>query len=253
VVTTANMNTLLEAIQKNKALKERDLASFNRLLVQFAETLVKERVAEIETTLKTEVDALLKNLAEEMVQTVKKGDQGIPGKDSVIPGPKGDDGKPGKNGKDGKNGSDGLNGKNGEAGKDGSDGKDGKNGSPDKPKEVAAKLDTLEDAVDMSVIKGLKYQIANLMNSIREKTVKQQGGGDSIQSYDLSPLLDGATKSFTIPSHRKIVLITSSSAPFPFRPTVDYTHTRTLLTFDPAIDAPSMLAAGQSVIIIYTR
>ena len=76
-------------------------------------------------------------------------------------------------------------------------------------------------------------------------------GGSQVSYYDISSLLDGATTTFTIPAHTKIVQITSSSAPFVFRPTIDYTDTRTTVIFGASVDAPSMLASGQSVIVLY--
>lgn len=60
-------------------------------------------------------------------------------------------------GKDGIDGIDGIDGKNG---------KDGKNGSPDTPKEVVDKLNTLEEAIDQKVIKGLTKQITDISSNI---------------------------------------------------------------------------------------
>ena len=65
----------------------------------------------------------------------------------------GRDGKDGKMGKDGKNGTDG---KDGLDGVDGKDGQDGLDGSPDSPKDVAKKLNTLEDIIDWKVLKDFK-------------------------------------------------------------------------------------------------
>lgn len=56
------------------------------------------------------------------------------------------DGEPGNDGKDGRDGIDGV---------DGNDGKNGKEGSPDTPRQIADKLNTLSEAVDSKVIKGL--------------------------------------------------------------------------------------------------
>ena len=82
------------------------------------------------------------------------------------------------------------------------------------------------------------------------------GGGDTLYLHDLSASLDGSTKVFTIPRNTKITLITSSSAPFFFRPTVDYTLSgtgNTILTFDSALDATVALAQGQSIGVQYTQ
>lgn len=78
------------------------------------------------------------------------------------------------------------------------------------------------------------------------------GTGSAVFIYDLSDQLDGATKSFTIPANTAISLVTGSSAPFVFRPTVDYTGSgTTTITFTASVDAPSALAAGQTLLVQY--
>lgn len=112
--------------------------------------------------------------------------------------------------------------------------------------------------LDKSAIKGLDEYLDNIMRAFREsksdKQIKGGGGGDSAYYYDLSPYLNGSTSTFTIPIHRKILQIVSSNAPVIFRPLIDYTHTRTTLTFDLTQITPStQLISGQSTTIIYTR
>lgn len=153
------------------------------------------------------MDILKKDLTESLVGTLGestvlahieklKGDigpQGLTGKDGkdgkTIIGPRGLSGKDGKDGKDSK--VPGLRGETGASGKDGvgiagpkgTDGTNGKDGSPDKPEEIAAKLNTLEESVDMSVIKGMGSFIRNVQNAVREgtgKTKKIGGGGMSL-------------------------------------------------------------------------
>jgi hypothetical protein len=75
-------------------------------------------------------------------------------------GPKGEDGRPGENGKNGD---------------DGKPGENGKNGSPDTPRQIADKLNTIKESVDISVIKGLEKVILGLQKAIREK--REKGGG----------------------------------------------------------------------------
>lgn len=78
------------------------------------------------------------------------------------------------------------------------------------------------------------------------------GSGSAVFIYDLSDQLDGATKSFTIPANTAISLVTGSSAPFVFRPTVDYTGSgTTTITFTSAVDETVSLAAGQSLLVQY--
>ncbi len=84
--------------------------------------------------------------------------------DVPIKGDKGDPGKDGRDGIDGKDGKDGIDGKTPSKKEltgliiplipDPIHGKDGKDGSPDKPLQIAEKLNTLKEAIDISVIKG---------------------------------------------------------------------------------------------------
>lgn len=62
-------------------------------------------------------------------------------------------------------------------GKQGEPGAPGKDGSPDEPKDIAAKLNTLEGAVDQKVIKGLPKTLESLQQAIRERGGGKSGGG----------------------------------------------------------------------------
>lgn len=127
-------------------------------------------------------------------------------------------------------------------------------GSPDNPKDIAKKLNTLTKVIEMSVIKGLEDRFGTVLQEIKSKFKQGGGGGDSLQVTDLSASLNGVTKTFTLPAHRKIVLVTGSSSPFgAFRPATDFTHTRTTITFTANVDETVSLASGQSLLIIYTR
>ncbi len=139
--------------------------------------------------------------------------------------------------------------------KNGINGKDGRDGSPDKPKEIASKLNTLEDKVEPKVIKGLKERFDALkleIGQVRKRT-GGSGGGSSVRAQDLSGSLDGATKTFTIPRTTRVVSVHSSSFPNSFRETVDFTWTKTSITFTSEIDAATTLAAGQTITVIYVE
>ena len=78
------------------------------------------------------------------------------------------------------------------------------------------------------------------------------GGGSTVKEYDLSSLLDGVTKTFTIPQNQRVRFVHSGSFPFSaFQPTVDYTYNSNSITFTDAIDAATTLAAGQVILIDY--
>lgn len=59
---------------------------------------------------------------------------------------------------------------------------DGKNGSPDKPLDIANKLNTLKERVDMKVVIGLEKRIEEILVMIKDRRGKQSGGGDSVEA-----------------------------------------------------------------------
>lgn len=80
-----------------------------------------------------------------------------------------------------------------------------------------------------------------------------RGTGNATKYYDLSSLLDGSTKTFTIPANLRVIDVRSSNFPFAFRQTTDYTHTATSITFTSEIDETTVLAAGATLYIIYAE
>lgn len=174
----------------------------------------KRKIAEEEVA---RLEALLKDVANARGPKGEKGDKGDKGDSIVGPagpigpmGPKpvaGVDYKIPKNGKDGKDG----------VGIQGPPGQTGKDGSPDTPEQIADKLNTLTEEVNMTVIKGLKSEILRLealANRVRATKSKKGGGGDVLMIEDLSSLTDGNTKTFTVPYSRKAIKVEMSDAPF---------------------------------------
>lgn len=117
---------------------------------------------------------------------------------------------------------------------------------------LARAFEALPEKEKLDYWKGLKNQPDN--QPTQSKIVRSGGGGSTVQSYDLSSLLDGVTKTFTIPRNHRVLAVLASSSPYgSFRPTTDYTNTTTTITFTSEIDAPTVLASGQSVIILYVE
>lgn len=151
--------------------------------------------------------------------------------------------------KDGKDGQDGKMGRNGKDGKDGKDGRNGKDGKVDEEKLVGKLTNIIQEELKKA---GVNKEAIAKYGPFRLR----HGGGDLMQAFDLSSQLNSSLKTFTIPQNRKIVQITSSSTPFVFRPTIDYSVSGSgnrTLTFAAGIDATSMLAAGQSIMVIYVQ
>lgn len=121
------------------------------------------------------------------------------------------------------------------------------------PEQIRSKLEKLSgnERLDINVIRGLK----ELIEEIPERPVKTFFGSGKTRIYikDLSSELDGVTKTFTIGTHLGIIGVWSSSSPFAFRPTVDYTEVGRTIVFDASIDAAVSLATGQTLIVQYLR
>lgn len=121
----------------------------------------------------------------------------------------------------------------------------------DNGEQIVEKINALptnqdEYKIDASHIKGLT-------KGSDGKTVFTAIRGPETKIYDLSSQLDGVTKTFALPAFRLVFDIRSSSFPYAFRPTVDYTTDATTMqiTFTDQIDAASTLAAGQTLYVLY--
>jgi hypothetical protein len=66
------------------------------------------------------------------------------------------------------------------------DGKDGNNGSSDKPEEIADKLNTLEEKVEIKVIKGLKNYFDNINRKIQDVKSSKGGGMGNVEHKTFS-------------------------------------------------------------------
>jgi hypothetical protein len=182
-------------------------------------------VKNFQTKIQGECDAMMAQMDAKMA-SLKNGRDGVPGKDGTM-------GKQGIPGKDGK---------------DGMDGKDGKNGIDGKTPDLQPIWDNL-----VAWKKEMEKQVKQIPEKAGGITVFGPGKTRIIR-YDLSDRLDGATKTFTLGTHFGIVSVQSSSAPFgAFRETIDYNEVGKTIVFTAAVDAPSMLAAGQSLVIKVVR
>lgn len=182
---------LKTAILKSKGQPvelERQLASLIEEGRTFFINLQKEvdaRIAQFEKDLEFKTEkSIFQYIRSERVFKGEKGDkgdsitgpQGPEGKPSTVPGPMGPKPISGVDYKIPKDGKDGRDGKDGQS-ITGPAGRDGKDGSPDQPLEIAAKLNTTTESVDMSVIKGLSKYLTSFTKSFKEKATAKSGGG----------------------------------------------------------------------------
>lgn len=167
---------VLEMLKNAEEMAENKAKLVLESLIKDAEKEMKEMISKKKQEL-DDYQTKLENQFKKEVESLLGSD-----KVSLYKGEQGEMGFPGRNGKDGKDGKpgkDGRSGKNGLHGRDGVNGKDGKDGSPDRPQEIATKLNTLTEAVERKVIKGLDTYLRNLERSIKDKggRASKQGGG----------------------------------------------------------------------------
>ena len=140
----------------------------------------------------------------------------------------------------------------------GKDGSDGQNADPIEVARVVMselKKDQKEEKKHLRTLVEdlLKQLLPKQSIPLYSKKRLGRGTGAPVQATDLSGSLDGSTTSFTIPTNSRVISVHSSSAPFTYRPTTDYTVSATTLTFTSEITAAISLAAGQTLTVIYVE
>jgi hypothetical protein len=203
------MDSKIEALKKILVVID-ESTSHDDLVKAFESALFQ--ILKIEYGTEKEIASLQKTYEEALtlikddtkLQELKKQFESAIKGIELLKGDKGEDGKtPTKNelvdliyplipdpvsGKKGDKGDKGIDGHDGEDGESiiGPAGKDGKDGSPDSGEQIAEKLNSTEESVDIKVIKGLD-DFQKLMKE--EKKVRFVGGARGINLY-----IDGAKK-----------------------------------------------------------
>lgn len=162
-----------------------------------------------------------------------------------------------KDGVDGKDGKDGITPVKGVDYFDGEDGEDGADAKLDMDaivKQVLEKIRPTDLKPVWDEINNMKKDPHPYDETIKPGITVFGPGKTRLIKYDLSSQLDGNTKTFVLGTHFGITQVDSSSAPFgAFREGVDYNEVGKTIVFTDAVDAPSMLAAGQSLIVKVLR
>lgn len=151
-------------------------------------------------------------------------------------------------------------GEKGETGDIGPMGPAGPAGSPDMAEDIRNKLELLQgdERLDISAIKGLE-EYDKRMKVLEERPNiggwSTASGGKIMKYYDLTPLLDGSTKTFSLPAFWRVINIQCSSSPSTMRENVDYTVNGSLsqITFAASVDATTTLATGTTLIVLYAE
>lgn len=121
--------------------------------------------------------------------------------------------------------------------------------------EIESKIPTLPEK-DTTLEEGLakiNTEIETIKKELKKSSQTPNGGGivgrDIVKNYDLSPYLDGSTKTFNIPAIWSVISVATSSFPNVLRPVIDYTYTGQTITFTSEIDETTTLASGQTVVL----
>jgi hypothetical protein len=212
----------------NLSLKEYIFNTTNKKL----EEMINDLKDEFTSQLKIEIE----NKVNEILSSIKDGEKGEDGYTPI----KGVDYFDGKDGRDGRDGI-GIKGDKGDAGID------GKDGSPDTPIQIVDKINTLEEVIEQKTIKGLSNIISNLQRAIKEKTVKQMGGGgfsdvNFVESETPTGVVNGVNTDFVLsstptPSTSLKVFVNGQR----FKITEDYTLSGTTITFVTAPPTSSII------------
>lgn len=167
------MTTLAEIIKKRKAKEPISLYDMQSLVTEYVKDVLDARLPAIEREVEQKRQSLLEEFKVELDSYLARNLHNFKGPkgDTVVgpSGPKGDTvvGPPGKPGIAGKDST-----IPGPPGQPGSPGMPGKDGSPDTPQDIAKKVNTLTEAIDLTVLKGWKRWSDNI-----QKALKERGGG----------------------------------------------------------------------------
>ena len=102
------------------------------------------------------------------------------------------------------------------------------------------KLDynTLKNKPDIPSLSSIDNRVHGIM----------RGGGDRIRVYELTGT--GVTKTFTVPVHKRALLVISTDFPILLKSTVDFTTSGTTLTMTDTVPIPSF---GASIAFLYVE
>jgi len=181
---------LKEAIRKNRTRTAAVNGDISSLVIQAAEHAVTEWIGDHKTEIFAHVDSVVEDTLSDLMRKTFKGPQGERG----MPGMKGEKGAQGNVGPRGPQGAPGPMGPKGPQGIAGNPGKDG---AADTAKQIAAKINSLEDVIEPKAIKGLSGALNNMRTALREKTATKANGGMGNVVHE-TKALTSATTSVTL-------------------------------------------------------
>lgn len=131
-------------------------------------------------------------------------------------------------------------------------------------KDIPKLGEPIRDALEI-LPEGKKLAIAAIeglleeLRAVKEAASKHRGANfvvsrGAVKEYDLSPNLDGSTKTFALPAFHHVIDVKLWSASA-LRQNTDYTvdGSAMTITFTSQVDAATLLAVGQTCLVIYSE
>lgn len=116
--------------------------------------------------------------------------------------------------------------------------------------EIARALESIKidkEKLDYNALKNKPEVPSNNTIDSRVRGILR-GGGDRIRVHELTGT--GATKTFTVPTHKRALLVISTDFPILLKSTVDFTTSGTILTLTDAVPTP---ISGASIAFLYVE
>lgn len=191
------MQTLKEAIRKARLRKAGSADDVRAFMGETAKARTEELFEELQDTVISSSRELVIAEIKKATESLKDGDKGDKGdKGDTGVGLRGKQGPPGKaiRGKQGPPGKDGI-GKKGDKGDPGQDGRD------IKKSDLLKLINSIDNGINLTTIKGLDAYLKNLQRSIREKSAgsgRKHGGGMTIDAGSNITLIRNSNGRWTI-------------------------------------------------------
>ena len=105
--------------------------------------------------------------------------------------------------------------------------------------EIARGIESQPEKKKLDYYKGLKNQPDPLSKDDVNRIAGgiMRGGGDRVRVHSLSG--DGSSKTFTVPTHKRALMVVGTDFPIIYKPTTDFTTSGTTLTLTSEVDAPT--------------
>lgn len=111
-----------------------------------------------------------------------------------------------------------------------------------------------DERLDVSAIRGIEETLKEIKEEVKQvrqsKRVFAGPNANAVNYADLTDECDGSNKTFTVPTHRKVIALMGTQFPVIYRPIIDFTTVNQTLTLTDAVSAPE---SGQTLTFLYVK